>query len=238
MVDGSVPASCVPVSGSIFPIGTTTVSCTAVDQAGNHAQPRTFTVLVAPKNAKPPKVTAPHHMKVEATGPSGAVAVFTATAVDPVDGVLPVVCAPASGSTFPIGTTTVTCSATNSFGKSDTDAFTVTVRDTTPPEIVSVTPSVTLLPDTDRLVPVSIAVVATDAVDPAPACRISRVTGQGRDLDRDGTVDWTITGDLTLDVEANARRHKDRTYTITIRCSDAAGNKSVEKTAIVVSHAP
>jgi alpha-tubulin suppressor-like RCC1 family protein len=53
----------------------------------------------------------PADITVNATGPGGAVVTYTApTAVDE-DGVTPAVsCAPASGSTFPVGTTTVTCS--------------------------------------------------------------------------------------------------------------------------------
>jgi N-acetylneuraminic acid mutarotase len=235
-IDGPRPVSCVPASGSTFPVATTTVSCTAGDLHGNQ-NTATFTVRVIPKNTKPPKVKAPNNMKVEATGPSGAVVTFAATATDKVDGSIPVACAPASGAAFPLGATDVTCSATNSFGLSDTDSFTITVRDTTAPLINSVTPSVTLLPDTDQTVPVSIAVDVADAVDPAPACRITKVVGHGKDLNHDGVIDWTITGDLTLDIKASARKHRDRTYRITVRCTDASGNTSKERTAIVISHA-
>jgi hypothetical protein len=138
---------------------------------------------------------------------------------------------------FPLGATTVLCSATNDFGKTDADQAVITVRDKTAPAIVSVTPSVTLLPDTDETVPVTIVVVATDVVDVAPACRITKVGG-GQDLDDDGVIDWTITGDLSISIEANARRHRDRTYRIRITCTDASGNTSAERTAIVVSHNP
>jgi N-acetylneuraminic acid mutarotase len=239
LVDNSPTVSCVPASGSTFPVGTTTVSCTATDHTANASQPKTFKVIVEPKNAKAPKVNAPASMNVEATGPSGAGVTFTATATDPVYGTtLPVICTPASGSTFPLGVTTVTCSATNDFGKSDTDTTRITVHDRTAPTIVSVTPSVTLLPDTDETVPVAIEVVVTDVVDPAPACRITRVIGGGQDLDDDGVIDWTVTGDLTLNIDAAARRHRDRTYRITVECTDASGNTSIERTAVVVSHNP
>jgi outer membrane receptor for ferrienterochelin and colicin len=80
--------------------------------------------------------------------------------------------------------------------------------------------------------------VVTDVVDPAPACRITRVRGGRQDLDDDGVIDWTITGDLTLNIDANARRHGDRIYGITVTCTDASGNTSVERTAVVVSHNP
>jgi hypothetical protein len=234
LVDGPRTVSCVPASGSVFALGTTTVACSTADLHGNAAS-GSFSVLVTPKNPKPPKVTAPKNIRVEATGPGGAVVTFVATATDPFDGTLPVTCVPASGSMFPLGATLVTCSATNSSGRTDTDTAIITVRDTTDPTIVSLTPSVTLLPNTDQIVPVSIAAIAQDIVDPSPVCRITAVAGGGRDLDNDGVIDWTITGPLTLNVQAVARKNKDRTYTITVRCTDASGNTSKEKTAIVVS---
>ena len=41
---------------------------------------------------------------------------------------------------------------------------------------------------------------------------------------------------VRLNIDAVARKHKDRTYTITVKCTDFSGNASKEKTAIVVSH--
>ena len=53
-------------------------------------------------------------LTLEATGPTGAVAMWmTPTATDVVDGPVDVLCAPASGTTFAIGPTLVTCSATD-----------------------------------------------------------------------------------------------------------------------------
>ncbi len=45
-VDGPVAAACLPVSGSIFALGDTRVSCTAQDAAGNQAAPTSFLVHV------------------------------------------------------------------------------------------------------------------------------------------------------------------------------------------------
>ncbi|MDP4020774.1 MAG: HYR domain-containing protein [Candidatus Adlerbacteria bacterium] len=44
--DGSVAVECVPASGSLFPLGTTAVTCTAQDTAGNEATPVEFVVTV------------------------------------------------------------------------------------------------------------------------------------------------------------------------------------------------
>jgi len=78
----------------------------------------------------------PANITKEATGPNGAVVTFsTLTAQDTDDNAAPVVCSPASGSTFPLGATPVTCTATGADGSIGSKMFTVTVQDTTPPAI-------------------------------------------------------------------------------------------------------
>ena len=67
--------------------------------------------------AQPPVVTTSGNVTVAAAGADGAVASFTATAQDKVDGKIATACSPASGSKFPVGKTTVSCWATNSLGK-------------------------------------------------------------------------------------------------------------------------
>src|SRR6266540_5521115 len=67
----------------------------------------------APSDTTAPTLHLPSNMTVEATGPSGAVITFSATA-DDANPVHPAVtCNPASGSTFALGVTTVNCSATD-----------------------------------------------------------------------------------------------------------------------------
>lgn len=56
-VDGPVPVTCDPPSGVWFPIGVTTVTCFAVDAAGNAAIPVAFTVTVAALPPPPPTST-------------------------------------------------------------------------------------------------------------------------------------------------------------------------------------
>jgi len=75
---------------------------------------------------------------VEANGPTGSVVNYTPpTATDLVDGpIASVPCTPAPGTLFPLGTTTVTCSATDSHGNTATASFTIDVVDTTPPHLI------------------------------------------------------------------------------------------------------
>ena len=57
----------------------------------------------------------PSNITVDATSPQGAVVTYTPPTVKDEDSPLPSVsCSPASGSTFAIGTTTVTCTASDS----------------------------------------------------------------------------------------------------------------------------
>ncbi|WP_393063141.1 HYR domain-containing protein [Streptomyces sp. LN549] len=63
----------------------------------------------------------------------GARITYTATATDAQDGELPVTCTPASGSLFPVGTTTVTCSATDTAGNTGTDTARFEVLQPPPP---------------------------------------------------------------------------------------------------------
>ena len=128
VVSGDAAVSCTPNSGSQFPIGSTTVSCTASDWQGNPAK-GSFSVEVNDKSI--PTLTLPAPITLDASGPSGTVAPFTATASDAAP-VNPVVsCLPASGSTFAIGTTAVACEATDTAGNKAVGQFNVTVRGAT-----------------------------------------------------------------------------------------------------------
>ena len=129
-VDPAPVVVCVPASGSTFALGHTKVTCTATDDAGNSAQ-SDFDVLV--KDTTAPELTLPANITTEATGSSGAVVSFTATASDIVDGSVAVSCDPVSGATFAITTTTVNCSATDAHGNLATGSFKVTAEDTTAP---------------------------------------------------------------------------------------------------------
>jgi hypothetical protein len=76
----------------------------------------------------PPVIIVPGPITGNATSPQGAVVSYSASAADPDDAVASLICKPASGSTFPIGTTTVTCTATDTHGNSATASFSVHVK--------------------------------------------------------------------------------------------------------------
>lgn len=129
LVDGPLAPTCTPSSGSTFALGSTTVSCSVTDKVGNIAS-ASFKVTVADRT--PPKLQLPADMTAPATSTKGAVVKFSASATDLVDGSVTVTCTPASGSTFPFGTTTVSCSAKDKAGNSASGSFKVTVPATVP----------------------------------------------------------------------------------------------------------
>ncbi len=85
----------------------------------------------------PPVITVPADMTVEATDQDGTQVSFDEepSAIDNVDGPVDVTCDYNSGDTFPIGETVVTCSADDAAGNTAQETFTVTVQDTTEPNV-------------------------------------------------------------------------------------------------------
>lgn len=84
----------------------------------------------------PPVVTVPASLTVEATGPAGATVNYSGvSALDGLDGPVPVTCQPASGALMALGDTNVSCSATDAHSNTGTASFIVHVVDTTPPVI-------------------------------------------------------------------------------------------------------
>jgi hypothetical protein len=69
----------------------------------------------------------PEDFTVEASSKYGVRVHFRAVAEDDVDGFFPAECTPPSGTVFRLGTTVVTCSATDSAGNTGSATFTITV---------------------------------------------------------------------------------------------------------------
>jgi hypothetical protein len=171
--DPNVQVICVPASGSTFPFGTTEVTCTATDQAGNVAR-ATFTINV--RDDTPPAIVAPN-LVVQATGPTGALVNFTSLQVTDAADPDPVVqFSRTSGSLFPIGTTPVTCTAMDRSGNVSTATFLVTVQDTPvlqnpPPSLV--VPATSAAGAVVKFKPPT----ATDVADPHVQVVVSRPSG-------------------------------------------------------------
>lgn len=114
-------------SGSAFPKGTTTVTATATDAAGNTTT-KTFNVTV--NDTEAPTISHPAGgvtVSLPPNSPATSMAVsYAVTAADNCPGVTLSV-SPASGSVFNVGTTTVTATATDASGNTTTRTFTVTV---------------------------------------------------------------------------------------------------------------
>jgi hypothetical protein len=182
--------------------------------------------LTGPEIAVPPPIT------VEATGPLTTVS-YTVTANDNVDGLVPASCAPESGSGFAVGTTAIVCTAVDAHFNSSLASFDITVRDTTAPAIQSVRPDpASLWPPDKKMTSVAVAVAATDAAS-TPSCRLDTVTGD----DGATQADWAITSPLTANLRADRTGGgSGRTYTLTVQCTDGAGNTTRGTAIVVVPH--
>jgi hypothetical protein len=157
----------------------------------------------------PPSIAVPSSLVAEATGPLGAVVSYAVTASN-VNGSVPVTCSPAAGSTFQLGHSTVSCSATDTQGNTSRASFDVQVRDTTAPAL-SVPGDITVQTSLASGVKVSYSATATDSVDSAPK-----------------VVCTPASGSLFL------------VQTTTVRCSatDASGNSSSKSFQVTVKLVP
>jgi len=97
--------------------------------SGYQIQLSEFALLSAASDVgdkNPPVLTLPSNITVNAPDETGTIVTFSPTAVDGEDGNLAVTSLPASGTLFPIGLTTVQCSATDLVGNTATASFTIT----------------------------------------------------------------------------------------------------------------
>jgi hypothetical protein len=119
--DSAIVIDC-PQSGDFLPVGLNSMGCTATDESGNSAS--------CSRNETIQDVEAPSFpvlSDVTAQSPDGnPVPVgFSVAANDNCSA--PAICAPPSGSSFPLGPTTVTCNATDGVNAAAPASFLVTV---------------------------------------------------------------------------------------------------------------
>jgi uncharacterized repeat protein (TIGR01451 family) len=128
-------------AGFLFPTGTTTIIYTATDAAGNTSTGVQL-VTVTESPAVPPTITAPNDVNRN-TGPGATVCgvvvtnaeLGSAVANDNCPGVQVTRTGVPAGNFFPVGSTTVTYTATDASGNTAMDTQTVTVTDNTLPVV-------------------------------------------------------------------------------------------------------
>jgi hypothetical protein len=147
-----------------------------------------FTVTASSSDTTPPALNVPPTTTIEATGPDGAVVSYNVSASDDQDPQPIVECAPASGSTFPIGSNTVTCSAHDASGNSSNASFIVNVTEPPPPP--PPTPANCKLPDP---VPLSLPNL------PGGGTRRALVMGQSKDRYGYGHLLFQPSGQVLVD---------------------------------------
>jgi subtilisin-like proprotein convertase family protein len=174
-------------------------------------------------------------------GACGAIVNYPAATVSGSCGVLSY--SHASGSFFPVGTTTVTVTATRADNSTTTETFDITVVDAEAPSVnVSASPNILWSPN-HKMRDVTISSTAADNCPGNVSCVITNissneaVTGPGGGSGNT-SPDWLLVNPLNK-VQLRAERSGNgasRIYTITVECTDAAGNKTTATTAVTVPH--
>jgi hypothetical protein len=117
------------------------------------------------------------------------------------------------------------------------DTTALLILNVTPPQTGLVISRVTATPDmlwppNHKMVPVQVSVTASDNGATEPVCAISSIQSNEPD-----NGDSEITDDLTANLRAERLgTGAGRIYTITVECSDAAGNSATATTTVTVPH--
>ena len=188
--DPSPDVSCSPASGTNFAIGTTTVDCTATDNAGNSVAD-SFDVVVN-ADTTDPVLNVPGTITRTANGPGGQVVNYSVTATDNRDPSPDLDCSPPTGDTFPIGTTQVDCTATDASGNSAADSFNVVVNADTTDPVLDLPDPISVDADGPGGETINYSATATDNRDPSPDVSCSPASGTNFAIGTT-TVDCTAT---------------------------------------------
>ncbi|WP_262708626.1 HYR domain-containing protein, partial [Hyunsoonleella flava] len=190
-----------PASGSLFPVGTTTVTFQVEDASGNTA---TCSFDVTVTDNEDPEITCPgdFNMNVDA-GTCGAIVTYTTpVGTDNSTGATTTqIAGLPSGSLFPVGTTTNTFEVTDASGNTATCSFDVTVTDNEDPTITC--PADVTANTSDDAAGNCLTTVALGTPTTADNCSVDSVVAQvnGADIDPvtfefplgDTTVTWIVT---------------------------------------------
>jgi len=132
------------------------------------------------------------------------------------------------------------------WSRSASDSMVLSVEDDTPPVLTATASKTFLWPPNHAMVPVTIAVRASDNAGATP--RISAVVASNEPVDGlgdgDTAPDWTVPeidaqGNVGLQLRAErAGDGEGRTYTVSITATDTAGNSTTVPVTVSVPHNP
>jgi flagellar hook assembly protein FlgD len=142
----------------------------ATDGGGERAIGPAFFDVVARASGQPPLLSMPESVFAEAAGPAGANVMFTVAGFSFVDPAPSIVCDHASGALYPLDSTIVHCTATDSFGTTS-GSFEIFVNDTVSP-VVHVPADINSSSEV-----VTFTATATDAIDGSIAVICSPSSG-------------------------------------------------------------
>lgn len=225
-----------PPSGSVFPVGTTTVTAIATDTTG-HVTTCTFTVTV--QDLESPHITCPANIVVcNDPGLCSAKVSFTVTATDNC-AIQSVISTPPSGSVFPKGTNTVTSVATDTSGNISSCSFTIIVNDCEPPKVTSSVSTATLWSPNHDLVNVGFTATATDNCPGPIAINVQVFSDESENAKGDGHFSPDAKNIAPGTLRLRSERFGDdngRVYLIVTTATDTSGNKGHSCATVLVPH--
>ncbi|HKR63275.1 MAG TPA: HYR domain-containing protein [Thermoanaerobaculia bacterium] len=163
--DPNPVVKCDPPSGSTFYVGATTVNCVASNQFGE-SDKGSFSVYV--HDITVPSLTLPGRITVKADSREGSYVKWDASAVDDVDGLVPVECDHKSGELYKVGITDVTCMASDLSLNTRTGMFSIEVVDETSRFTLHLPDPITAEADSVDGAKVTYDAYVTGTLDPSP----------------------------------------------------------------------
>lgn len=238
---------CVQTPPAPYGLGDNTAVLTCTDE---HGTSDSCSATVQVVDMTPPAITCPDSMSFECTN-QGTVVTYAASATDNCSVSTPT-CTPPSGSTFPVGNTTATCTAADGSGNASSCGFSVTVTDTQQPVVT--TTSVMYWPPNHKYKSFQLSDCVTSIVDSCQGpltledthAHITRITSdeleddklvKGGKGDGDTCNDIVLTGPMSADLRVERSGGSNgRLYTVYFDLADANGNVTSSSCKVQVPH--
>ena len=243
----ATPVGCVPdfttkhtdfPPGNIFPVGTTQITWTVTDGAGNTAAAvQTITVI----DNQPPTITCPANITVKCASDVPDVDINSVTAIDNCLAVISHVSDVISDQTCANRfTLTRTYKATDVGNNTATCSQVITVYDDIPPQITGYSASKQMLwPPNHSMRDITLDYTANDNCTSNPVVTVTvtsnePVNGTG---DGDTDPDWQIIDDHHIKLRAERAANGDgRIYTITVTIDDGCNPPVSQSKQVMVTH--